>query len=80
MDAPRAHESFPRINAAQVIACGIVAASIGWSVWLLRDRPLNDEVELLPRTVLPSSEMAIAAKRSLRVPKVGGYGFPCAGF
>jgi hypothetical protein len=59
MDAPRAHESFPRINAAQVIACGIVAASIGWSVWLLRDRPLTDEVELLPGTALPSSEMAI---------------------
>jgi hypothetical protein len=51
--------SLPRITAAQVIACGIVAASIGWSVWLLRDRPLNDEVELLPGTVLPSSEMAI---------------------
>ena len=59
MNAPRAPESFPRINAAQVIACGIVAASIGWSVWLLRDRPLADEVELLPGTVLPSSEMAI---------------------
>ena len=59
MDLPRAHESFPRINAAQVIACGIVAASIGWSVWLLRDRPLTDEVELLPGTALPSSEMAI---------------------
>jgi type III secretory pathway lipoprotein EscJ len=59
MDSPRAPASFPRLNAAQVIACGIVAASIGWSVWLLRDRPLNDEVELLPGTVLPSSEMAI---------------------
>lgn len=59
MDAPHAPTSFPRINAAQVIACGIVAASIGWSVWLLRDRPLNDEVELLPGTALPSSEMAI---------------------
>jgi len=59
MDTPHAPTSFPRINAAQVIACGIVAASIGWSVWLLRDRPLNDEVELLPGTALPSSEMAI---------------------
>ena len=59
MDAPRAPDSLPRINAAQVIACGIVAASIGWSVWLLRDRPLADEVELLPGTALPSSEMAI---------------------
>lgn len=59
MDTPHAPTPFSRINAAQVIACGIVAASIGWSVWLLRDRPLNDEVELLPGTALPSSEMAI---------------------
>lgn len=58
MDAPRARESTPRINAAQVIACGIVAASLGWSVWLLRDRPLTDEVELLPGRVLSYSDLA----------------------
>jgi type III secretory pathway lipoprotein EscJ len=48
-----------RVSPAQVIACGIVAASIGWSFWLLRDRPLSDEVELLPGTVLPYTEMAV---------------------
>ena len=58
MDVPRAHDSFPRISAAQVIACGIVAASIGWSVWLLRDRPLTDEVELLPGTALTYADLA----------------------
>ena len=47
MSASRDREPLPRINAAQVIACGIVAASIGWSVWLLRDRPLADEVEVM---------------------------------
>jgi type III secretory pathway lipoprotein EscJ len=47
------------VSPAQVIACGIVAASIGWSFWLLRDRPLSDEVELLPGTVLPYTEMAV---------------------
>jgi type III secretory pathway lipoprotein EscJ len=49
----------PRVTPAQIIACGIVAASIGWSFWLLRDRPLSDEVELLPGTVLPYAEMAV---------------------
>jgi type III secretory pathway lipoprotein EscJ len=58
MDVPRARESVSRINAAQVIACGIVAASLGWSVWLLRDRPLTDEVELLPGRVLSYSDLA----------------------
>ncbi|MFM7206626.1 MAG: hypothetical protein ACKO4T_08165 [Planctomycetaceae bacterium] len=48
-----------RVTPAQVIALGLVAASIGWGVWLLRDRPASEEVELLPGTVLPSSELAI---------------------
>jgi type III secretory pathway lipoprotein EscJ len=48
-----------RVSPAQVVACGIVVASIGWSFWLLRDRPLSDEVELLPGTVLPYAEMAV---------------------
>jgi len=47
------------ITPAQVIALGLVLASIGWAAWLLRDRPANDEVELLAGTALPSSEMAI---------------------
>jgi type III secretory pathway lipoprotein EscJ len=48
-----------RVTPAQVIALGLVAAAIGWAAWLLRDRPSNEEVELLAGTVLPSSELAI---------------------
>jgi type III secretory pathway lipoprotein EscJ len=48
-----------RPGPAQVIALGLVAASIGWAAWLLRDRPTSEEVELLAGTVLPSSELAI---------------------
>ena len=48
-----------RLNPAQAVAFGLVAASIGWGVWLVRDRPTAEEVELLPGTVLPSSELAI---------------------
>ncbi len=47
------------VTPAQVIALGLVAASIGWAVWLLRDRPSSEEVELLAGMTLPSSEMAI---------------------
>jgi type III secretory pathway lipoprotein EscJ len=47
------------ITPSQVIALGLVVASIGWAAWLLRDRPANEEVELLAGTALPSSEMAI---------------------
>ena len=53
-----ARRSF-RPGPAQVIALGLVAASIGWAAWLLRDRPTSEEVELLAGTVLPSSELAI---------------------
>jgi len=51
----------PRVTPVQVIALALVAASIGWAAWLLRDRPTSEEVELLPGTVLPSSELAIVA-------------------
>jgi type III secretory pathway lipoprotein EscJ len=47
------------VTPAQVIALGLVAASMGWAVWLLRDRPTSEEVELLAGMALPSSEMAI---------------------
>jgi type III secretory pathway lipoprotein EscJ len=47
------------VTPAQMVALGLVAASIGWAVWLLRDRPTSEEVELLAGMVLPSSEMAI---------------------
>lgn len=47
------------VTPAQVIGIGLVVASLGWAAWLLRDRPISEEVELLPGTVLPSSELAI---------------------
>lgn len=47
------------ITPSQLIALGLVASSIGWAVWLLRDRPDREEVELLADAVLPSSELAI---------------------
>jgi type III secretory pathway lipoprotein EscJ len=48
-----------RVTPAQVVGIGLVVMSLGWAAWLLRDRPISEEVELLPGTVLPSSEMAI---------------------
>ena len=48
-----------RVTPSQLIALGLVAASIGWAVWLLRDRPISEESELLAGTLLPSSELAI---------------------
>jgi type III secretory pathway lipoprotein EscJ len=58
------HDSSPSdrsrlVTPSQVVALGLVAASIGWAAWLLRDRPANEEVELLTGMTLPSSEMAI---------------------
>lgn len=43
----------------QAIALGLVAASVGWAAWLVHERPAAEEVELLPGSVLPSSELAI---------------------
>ena len=48
-----------RVTPAQMVAFGLIAAAVGWGIWLVRERPVNEEVELLPGTVLPSSEMAI---------------------
>ncbi|MFM7245091.1 MAG: hypothetical protein ACKO40_13090 [Planctomycetaceae bacterium] len=59
MDTSSAASRPTRITPAQVVALGLVAASIGWAAWALRDRPASEEVELLPGTVLPSSELAI---------------------
>jgi len=56
-DTPR--RGGPRVTPAQIVGIGLVAASLGWAAWLLRDRPISEEVELLPGTVLPSSELAI---------------------
>jgi type III secretory pathway lipoprotein EscJ len=59
MDTTEPSRPVARVTPAQIIALGLVAASIGWGAWLLRDRPASEEVELLPGTVLPSSELAI---------------------
>lgn len=49
----------PLLAPSQVIALGLVAAAIGWAAWLLRDRPIREETELLAGSVLPSSELAL---------------------
>ena len=56
---PPTANSRAAIAPAQIIALGLVAASVGWAVWLLQDRPLREEVELLSGSKLPSSELAI---------------------
>ena len=56
---PPAVNSRAAVAPSQVIALGLVAASIGWAVWLLQDRPNHEEVELLSGSKLPSSELAI---------------------
>jgi len=56
-ESPRG--SARRITPAQEVGIGLVVASFAWAAWLLRDRPISEEVELLPGTVLPSSELAI---------------------
>ncbi|MCE9630362.1 MAG: hypothetical protein K8S94_06555 [Planctomycetia bacterium] len=75
MDASRLddHHQRPasRVTPAQVIALGLVAISIGWAVWFLRDRPISEEVELLPGTVLPSSELAIVEAAFDRAQLIG---------
>ena len=48
-----------RPTPSQIIALGLVAAAFGWSIWLLDERPSAEEVELLPGTVLPASELAV---------------------
>ncbi len=46
------------VTPAQIVALGLVAASIGWAVWLLRERPATDEVPLLEDTVLTAPQLA----------------------
>ena len=68
-DATR--RSRPRVTPAQIVGIGLVAASLGWAAWLLRDRPISEEVELLPGTVLPSSELAIVEAAFDRAQLIG---------
>ena len=59
---PHHHDSrSPRrgVSPTQAIALGLVAAAVGWAAWLVHERPAAEEVELLPATILPSSELAI---------------------
>jgi len=46
------------VTPAQIVALGLVAASIGWAVWLLREREATDEVPLLEDTVLTAPQLA----------------------
>jgi type III secretory pathway lipoprotein EscJ len=43
----------------QVFALGLVAAAVAWAAWSVREPPSAEQVELLPGTVLPSSELAV---------------------
>ncbi len=54
---PRDRQAF--LSPSQVIALGLVVASLGWAAWLLRDQPIREEAELLAGSVLPSSELAL---------------------
>jgi hypothetical protein len=56
----RERQSF--LSPAQVIALGLVAASLGWAAWLLRDQPIREEAELLAGSVLPSSKVSAASR------------------
>ena len=56
-DVRTAHRGRP--TPSQIIALGLVAAAFGWAIWLLDERPSAEEVELLPGTVLPASELAV---------------------
>jgi type III secretory pathway lipoprotein EscJ len=48
-----------RLNLGQTLALGVLVAGFAWAGWMVQDRPMAEEVELLPGTVLPSSELAI---------------------
>lgn len=48
----------PVVTPAQIVALGLVAASIGWAAWLLQERPAADEVALLEDTTLTAPQLA----------------------
>jgi len=52
------HSRIPVVTPAQIVALGLVAASIGWAAWLLQERPTADEVALLEDTTLTAPQLA----------------------
>lgn len=46
------------VTPAQIVAIGLVAASVGWAAWLLRERPAADRIDLLEDTVLTPPQLA----------------------
>lgn len=46
------------VTPAQIVAIGLVAASVGWAAWLLRELPAADRVDLLEDTVLTAPQLA----------------------
>ncbi len=75
MAAPASEQARPRTMPAspsQLIALGLVAASIGWAAWLLRDRSDTDEVEFFQGHALSSSELATVEAAFDRA-KLTGY-------
>ena len=44
------------VTPAQIVALGLVAASVGWAAWLLQERPTADEVALLEDTTLTAPQ------------------------
>jgi type III secretory pathway lipoprotein EscJ len=56
---PDSRSRSSRLLPTQIVALGVVAAAVGWAVWFTRERPLHEEVELLPGTTLPAAERAV---------------------
>jgi len=60
------------VTPAQIVALGLVAASVGWAAWLLRERPTTDEVALLEDTTLTAPQLA-AVEAALDRAKLTDY-------
>ena len=56
--APTGRSRAIPVTPAQIVAIGLVAASVGWAAWLLRERPAADRIDLLEDTVLTPSQLA----------------------
>ncbi len=60
------------VTPAQIVALGLVAASVGWAAWLLQERPTADEVALLEDTTLTAPQLA-AVEAALDRAKLTDY-------